>query len=125
MILLNDKSLIHKYKSMRIGCQGTVNADLNTSLFLRAIFIIISQDLVNLLSQRKKPTRLYQGIYHPTTTISSISFTTTESESVVRHPVRRRIIMWLMLAGSAGIVAVIASVVLTVTMSSGSKSMPA
>jgi len=43
---------------------------------------------------------------------SGAGFTTTESESVVRHPVRRRIIMWLMLAGSAGIVAVIASVVL-------------
>ena len=46
---------------------------------------------------------------------SGAGFTTTESESVVRHPVRRRIIMWLMLAGSAGIVAVIASVVLAAT----------
>ena len=43
---------------------------------------------------------------------SGAGFTTTESESVVRHPVRRRIIMWLMLAGNAGIVAVVASVVL-------------
>jgi hypothetical protein len=43
---------------------------------------------------------------------SGAGFTTTESESVVRHPVRRRIIMWLMLAGSAGVIAVIASVVL-------------
>lgn len=43
---------------------------------------------------------------------SGAGFTTTESESVVRHPVRRRIIMWLMLAGNAGIVAVIASIVL-------------
>lgn len=43
---------------------------------------------------------------------SGAGFTTTESESVVRHPVRRRIIMWLMLAGNAGIVAVMASIVL-------------
>lgn len=43
---------------------------------------------------------------------SGAGFTTTESESVVSHPVRRRIIMWLMLAGNAGIVAVVASVVL-------------
>ena len=42
-------------------------------------------------------------------------FTTSESESVVRHPMRRRIIMWLMLAGNAGIIAVIASVVLAGT----------
>lgn len=40
-------------------------------------------------------------------------FTTQESEQVVNHPVRRRIIMWLMLFGNAGIVTVIASVILT------------
>lgn len=44
---------------------------------------------------------------------SGAGFTTSESESVVGHPVRRRIIMWLMLAGNAGIVAVVASLVLT------------
>jgi hypothetical protein len=50
---------------------------------------------------------------------SGAGFTTTESESVVRHPVRRRIIMWLMLAGSAGIIAVIASVVLAASQPDG------
>lgn len=44
---------------------------------------------------------------------SGSGFTTSESEAVVRHPVRRRIIMLLMLVGNAGIVAVIASFVLT------------
>ena len=44
---------------------------------------------------------------------SGSGFTTSESEAVVRHPVRRRIIMALMLVGNAGIVAVIASFVLT------------
>lgn len=44
---------------------------------------------------------------------SGSGFTTSESEAVVRHPMRRRIIMWLMLLGNAGIVAVIASFVLT------------
>jgi len=44
---------------------------------------------------------------------SGSGFTTSESEAVVRHPVRRRIIMLLMLFGNAGIVAVIASFVLT------------
>lgn len=43
---------------------------------------------------------------------SGAGFTTGESEAVVSHPVRRRIIMWLMLAGNAGIVAVMASIVL-------------
>ena len=44
--------------------------------------------------------------------LTGAGFTTAESESVVRHPVRRRIVMWLMLAGSAGIAAVIGSIVL-------------
>ena len=44
--------------------------------------------------------------------LTGAGFTTSESESVVRHPVRRRIVMWLMLAGSAGIAAVIGSIVL-------------
>lgn len=44
--------------------------------------------------------------------LTGAGFTTTESESVVRHPVRRRIVMWLMLIGSAGIAAVIGSIVL-------------
>ena len=40
-------------------------------------------------------------------------FTTAESEAVVKHPLRRRIIMWLMFLGNAGIVTVISSLVLT------------
>lgn len=40
-------------------------------------------------------------------------FTTSESEMVVRHPVRRRIVMLLMLLGNAGIVAVVGSFLLT------------
>lgn len=44
--------------------------------------------------------------------LTGAGFTTTESESVVRHPVRRRIVMTLMLIGSAGIAAVIGSIVL-------------
>jgi TrkA-C domain len=33
-----------------------------------------------------------------------VGFTTAEAESVVGHPVRRRIIMWLILLGNAGVV---------------------
>jgi hypothetical protein len=45
--------------------------------------------------------------------LTGAGFTTTESEAVVNHPVRRRIVMTLMLMGSAGIVTVLASVMLT------------
>lgn len=50
---------------------------------------------------------------------SGAGFTTTESESVVRHPVRRQVIMWLMLAGNAGIVAAMASIVLAAAQAGG------
>ncbi len=42
-----------------------------------------------------------------------VGFTTTEAESVMGHPVRRRIVMLLMVIGSAGIAGVIASVVVS------------
>jgi hypothetical protein len=42
-------------------------------------------------------------------------FTTSEAEAVVRHPVRRRIILALMLAGNAGLAAVVASLMLGFT----------
>ena len=45
--------------------------------------------------------------------LTGSGFTTSESESVVNHPVRRRVIMRLMLIGSAGIVTVIASLILS------------
>lgn len=40
-------------------------------------------------------------------------FTTHEAERVVNHPVRRRIIMWLMFLGNAGIVTGITSLIVT------------
>jgi hypothetical protein len=45
--------------------------------------------------------------------LSGTGFTTTEAESVVGHPVRRRVVMLLMLVGSAGLVTVIATLMLS------------
>jgi hypothetical protein len=42
-------------------------------------------------------------------------FTTTESETVVNHPVRRRIVMGLMLLGNAGLVAGVSSLMIGFT----------
>lgn len=41
--------------------------------------------------------------------LSGSGFTTSESEAVVNHPARRRIIMFLMLVGSAGLVTAVAT----------------
>ncbi len=44
---------------------------------------------------------------------TGVGFTTSEAEQVVNHPVRRRIILLLMLLGNAGIVSAISSLMLT------------
>lgn len=44
---------------------------------------------------------------------TGVGFTTSEAERVVSHPVRRRILMVLMLLGNAGIVTAVSSLILT------------
>jgi hypothetical protein len=44
---------------------------------------------------------------------TGVGFTTNESEKVVNHPVRRRILLLLMLLGNAGIVTAVSSFILT------------
>ena len=46
---------------------------------------------------------------------TGVGFTTTESESIVQHPVRRRIVMLLMLLGNAGIATVVATLIISLT----------
>lgn len=50
---------------------------------------------------------------------SGVGFTTTEAESIVNHPVRRRVVMILMLVGSAGIVAAVATLVVSLSTADG------
>lgn len=44
---------------------------------------------------------------------SGVGFTTSESEKVVNHPVRRRILLLLMLLGNAGIVTAVSSLIIS------------
>jgi hypothetical protein len=48
-------------------------------------------------------------------------FTTSEAENVVSHPVRRRIVAWLMLAGNVGIVTAMSSLLLSFVDMRGSQ----
>ncbi len=52
--------------------------------------------------------------------LTGCGFTTNESEAMMKHPVRRRIVMLLMMLGNAGIVTVIASLMASMTSSAGS-----
>ena len=51
--------------------------------------------------------------------LTGVGFTTSEAEQVVAHPVRRRIIMILMLLGNAGVVTVMATLILTFLQAQG------
>jgi len=44
---------------------------------------------------------------------TGVGFTTSETEAVVGHPVRRRIAMWLMLVGNAGFVTAVSALLLS------------
>lgn len=44
---------------------------------------------------------------------TGVGFTTSESENIVNHPVRRRVVLVLMLLGNAGIVTAVSSLILT------------
>jgi hypothetical protein len=50
---------------------------------------------------------------------SGVGFTTTESEDVVNHPVRRRIVLILMMLSGAGVVTALASLLLSFAHTSG------
>ena len=54
---------------------------------------------------------------------TNCGFTSVESEQVINHPVRRRVILSLMLCGNAGIVSTIASVLSIVNKSGGDSMM--
>lgn len=55
---------------------------------------------------------------------SGAGFTTSESEMVVNHPVRRKIVMILILIGNAGLVAAISSLILTFVQEGETMSLP-
>ncbi|MCU1501381.1 MAG: TrkA-C domain protein [Ilumatobacteraceae bacterium] len=56
--------------------------------------------------------------------LSGVGFTTSEAEDVARHPVRRRIILVLMLLSGAGVVTTAASLVLSFVDTSGARQSP-
>ena len=82
------------------------------SLLLVILFSII---VVRLGSVALKMTGLSKdvAIFQAQSAFSGVGFTTSESEIVVSHPVRRRIIRILMMLGSAGLTSAMATLVLT------------
>lgn len=55
--------------------------------------------------------------------LTGVGFTTSEAEQIVSHPVRRRVVMVLMLVGNAGIVTAMASLLLSFVSPGGADGM--
>jgi hypothetical protein len=77
-------------------------------LFLSFVIIRVATSALVLTGMARESAR-----FQARSAFLGVGFTTNEAESVVDHPVRRRIAMWLMWLGNAGIVSVVGSLVLS------------
>ncbi|MGK7393188.1 MAG: TrkA C-terminal domain-containing protein [Candidatus Cyclobacteriaceae bacterium M3_2C_046] len=82
-----------------------------------SVVLIISMSI--LITRVATITLMHTGLskqasrFQARSAFTGVGFTTGEAENIVNHPVRRRIVMTLMLVGNAGIVSVMASLLLT------------
>ncbi|CAB49416.1 TrkA C-terminal domain-containing protein [Pyrococcus abyssi] len=79
------------------------------------LIVLISAIIVRIGAVALEMTGLSKDVaaFQAQSAFSGVGFTTSESEYVVSHPVRRKIIRILMLLGSAGITSAIATLVLS------------
>lgn len=92
-----------------------------------AIFSLFTVAVLSLLVTRIAAMALmFTGLSHEVarfqarSAFSGVGFTTTESELIMNHPVRRKIIMILMLLGNIGIATVVATVMVSLLSTAGS-----
>jgi len=72
------------------------------AVFISFLFVRAASIALMITGLEKKKAR-FQAL----SAFSGTGFTTKEAESVINHPVRRKIVTWLMIMGNAGIVTVI------------------
>ncbi|QDU09800.1 TrkA C-terminal domain-containing protein [Gimesia aquarii] len=79
------------------------------------VIVIISMIVVRVATVALSLTGLSTQLarFQARSAFTSTGFTTSETEKVMRHPVRRRIIMTLMIFGNAGFVTAISSLILS------------
>lgn len=95
---------------------------------IAVISLLITLSLSLVVTRIGAMALMLTGMSHETSrfqarsSFTGVGFTTQESESVVTHPVRRRIVMLLMLLGNAGVAAVVATLMLSILSTSQSES---
>jgi hypothetical protein len=84
---------------------------------LASLLIVVTLSL--LMTRIAAVALVYTGVsvelaeFQARSAFTGVGFTTNESEQIVTHPVRRRIVFLLMLLGNAGIVTAVSSLILT------------
>ncbi|MEM7549800.1 MAG: TrkA C-terminal domain-containing protein [Bacteroidota bacterium] len=93
------------------------------SLISFLIIIVISILITRIAAVALMQTGLskHSAHFQARSAFTGVGFTTTESESIVSHPVRRKIALILMLLGNAGLVSAMSSLVITFTSDDSNK----
>ncbi len=93
-----------------------------------AIFSLFTVAILSLLVTRIAAMALmFTGLsreaarFQARSAFSGVGFTTTEAELIMNHPVRRKIIMILMLLGNIGIATVVATIMVSLLSTAGSE----
>ncbi|MBS3820362.1 MAG: potassium transporter TrkA [Planctomycetes bacterium] len=89
-----------------IGIIGIVTS--LTVLFLSLLITRLATMALTLTGLSRQVAR-----FQARSAFTGTGFTTAESEDIVAHPIRRQIIMWLMIVRSAGVITIIISVILS------------
>lgn len=98
---------------------ASVSLSRYASAMIPAVTLLVVVILSMLVTRVATIALVHTGITQQTASFQArsaftgVGFTTSEAEQIVNHPVRRRIVMTLMLLGNAGIVTVVASFVLS------------
>ncbi|PWE00749.1 hypothetical protein [Marinilabilia rubra] len=85
------------------------------SLISFLIIFTLSVLITKIASQALIHTGLSKEVaqFQARSAFTGVGFTTGEAENIVNHPVRRKIVMSLMLIGNVGIISAMASLILT------------
>ncbi len=84
------------------------------AIFISFLFVRAAAIALMMTGMEKKKAR-FQAL----SAFSGTGFTTKEAELVINHPVRRKIVSWLMIMGNAGIVTVIVTATSSLASSRG------
>ncbi len=79
------------------------------------VILVISVLITKIASQALTHTGLSKesAKFQARSAFTGVGYTTNEAEKIVNHPVRRRIILTLMLIGNVGVISAVASLILT------------